>query len=34
MLADRASRLRAIMEREFPEAEVTGYEHRVGSVHF
>lgn len=32
MPADRAQRLRAIMEREFPEAAVTGYEHLVGAM--
>jgi hypothetical protein len=30
MPEDRVRRLRAIIEREFPEAEVTGYEHLIG----
>jgi hypothetical protein len=29
---DKAARLRAIMEREFPEAKVTGYESFIGSM--
>src|SRR5688572_28511863 len=28
----KANRLRAIMEREFPEAEVTGYEHLIAAM--
>jgi predicted nucleic acid-binding protein len=32
MAEDKAQRLRAIMEREFPEAQVTGYEHLVGAM--
>jgi predicted nucleic acid-binding protein len=32
MTEDRANRLRAIMEREFPEAQVTGYEHLVDAM--
>lgn len=32
MAEDRASRLRAIMEREFPEAEVTGYQHLIDAM--
>ncbi|MGH7284916.1 MAG: PIN domain-containing protein [Polyangiaceae bacterium] len=32
MPEDRASRLRAILEREFPEAEITGYEHLVDAM--
>jgi predicted nucleic acid-binding protein len=32
MPEDRVRRLRAIMEREFPEAEVTGYEHLIGAM--
>ncbi len=30
--AEKAHRLRAIMERVFPEAEVTGYEHLIGAM--
>jgi hypothetical protein len=32
MPEDRVKRLRAIMEREFPEAEVTGYEHLIDAM--
>lgn len=32
MQEDKATRLRAIMEREFPEAEVTGYELFIDSM--
>jgi predicted nucleic acid-binding protein len=32
MTEDRANRLRAIMEREFPEAEVTGYQHLIDAM--
>lgn len=32
MPEDRVNRLRAIMEREFPEAEVTGYEHLIDAM--
>lgn len=32
MPEDRASRLRSIMEREFPEAEVAGYEHLIDAM--
>jgi len=32
MPEERVKRLRAIMEREFPEAEVTGYEHLVDAM--
>ena len=32
MPEDRAIRLRAIMEREFPEAQVVGYEHLVDAM--
>ena len=32
MPEDRVSRLRAIMEREFPEAKVTGYEHLIDAM--
>jgi len=32
MPAEKARRLRAIMEREFPEAEVTGYEHLIAAM--
>ena len=32
MSDEKASRLRAIMENEFPEAEVTGYEHLVAAM--
>jgi hypothetical protein len=32
MPEERAKRLRAIMQREFPEAEVTGYEHLVPAM--
>jgi len=32
MSEERARRLRAIMEREFPEAEVTGYEHLIAAM--
>ena len=32
MPADRANLLRAIMEHEFPEAEVTGYEHLIDAM--
>jgi hypothetical protein len=32
MAEDEAQRLRAIMEREFPEAQVTGYEHLVAAT--
>jgi predicted nucleic acid-binding protein len=32
MPEDRANRLRAIMEREFPEAEVTGVEHLIDAM--
>jgi len=32
MPVEKARRLRAIMEREFPEAEVTGYEHLIAAM--
>lgn len=32
MPEDKANRLRAIMTREFPEAEVTGYEHLIAAM--
>lgn len=32
MTENRANRLRAIIEREFPEAEVTGYEHLIDAM--
>ena len=32
MPQEKAQRLRAIMEREFPEADVTGYEHLIASM--
>jgi predicted nucleic acid-binding protein len=32
MPEDKATRLRAIMTREFPEAEVTGYEHLIAAM--
>lgn len=32
MAEDKASRLRAIMTREFPEAEVTGHEHLIAAM--
>ncbi|HWN67688.1 MAG TPA: PIN domain-containing protein [Haliangium sp.] len=32
MPEEKASRLRAVMTREFPEAEVTGYEHLVAAM--
>ncbi len=32
MPGDKAIRLRAIMTREFPEAEVTGYEHLIAAM--
>jgi PIN domain-containing protein len=32
MPQERANRLRAIIEREFPEAEVTGYEHLIDAM--
>lgn len=32
MPEERAARLRAIMEREFPEAQVTGYEHLIPAM--
>ncbi|MGH7272451.1 MAG: PIN domain-containing protein, partial [Polyangiaceae bacterium] len=32
MPEDRANRLRAIMEREFPEADVVGYEHLIDAM--
>ncbi len=32
MSEEKARRLRAIMEREFPEAEVTGYEHLIAAM--
>jgi len=32
MSADKAARLRATMERVFPEAEVTGYEHLIPAM--
>lgn len=32
MPEEKARRLRAIMEREFPEAEVTGYDHLIASM--
>lgn len=32
MSEERAQRLRAIMEREFPEAEVTGHEELIGAM--
>src|SRR5262245_14399514 len=32
MPADKAQRLRGIMEREFPEAEVTGYDHLIAAM--
>jgi predicted nucleic acid-binding protein len=32
MTEDRSNRLRAIMEREFPEAQVIGYEHLVDAM--
>lgn len=32
MPADKAKRLRAIMEREFPEAEVAGHEHLIAAM--
>jgi predicted nucleic acid-binding protein len=32
MSEEKASRLRAIMERVFPEAEVTGYEHLISAM--
>jgi hypothetical protein len=32
MSEEKARKLRAIMEREFPEAEVTGYEHLIAAM--
>jgi predicted nucleic acid-binding protein len=32
MPEEKAKRLRAIMEREFPEAEVTGYDHLIAAM--
>lgn len=32
IVRDKAAKLRAIMEREFPDAEVRGYEHLVATM--